>query len=76
MRESILRHKWPQLCRLVGRYRSRREALRAGFTFLELLLVTVIIGILATMVAPSLEGARERAQVAAAISNNRIIEAE
>ena len=68
MPESILRHKWPQLCHLAGRCRSRREALRAGFTFLELLIVTVIIGILATMVAPGLEGARERAQVAAACS--------
>ncbi len=76
MRESILRHKWQQLGQLMGRCRSGREALRAGFTFLELLLVTVIIGTLATMVAPSLERARERAQVAATIANIRIMEAE
>lgn len=39
-------------------------------------MVTVIIGTLATMVAPSLQRARERAEVAAAVSNIRIIEAE
>lgn len=39
-------------------------------------MVTVIIGTLATMVAPSLQGARERAEVASAVSNIRIIEAE
>ena len=75
-RESILRHKWQQLCHLAGRYRSRREALRAGYTFLELLLVTVIIGTLSTMIAPSIERARTMAQVAAAVSNIRIVEAE
>lgn len=39
-------------------------------------MVTVIIGTLASMVAPSLQRARERAEVAAAVSNIRIIEAE
>lgn len=39
-------------------------------------MVTVIIGTLATMVAPSLQRARELAEVASAVSNIRIIEAE
>ena len=39
-------------------------------------MVTVIIGTLASMVAPSLQRARERAEVASAVSNIRIIEAE
>ena len=54
----------------------RREVVQAGFTILELLLVTVIIGTLSTMVAPSLERARTLAQVAAAISEIKIIETE
>ncbi len=43
---------------------------------MELLVVTVIIGTLSTMVAPSLQRARENAQVAAAVVEIRIIEAE
>ena len=39
-------------------------------------MVTVIIGTLSTMVAPSLQRAREQAQVGAAIAEIRIIEAE
>lgn len=61
---------------MLERYRSRLEIPPAGFTLLELLVVTVIIGTLSTMVAPSLQRAREQAQVGAAISEIRIIEAE
>ena len=58
------------------RYPPWREVVQAGFTILELLLVTVIIGTLATMAAPRLDRARTMAQVAAAVSNIRIIETE
>ncbi len=60
----------------MARYRTWREDPPAGFTILELLVVTVIIGTLSTMVAPSLQRAREQAQVVAAVSEIRIIEAE
>ncbi len=43
---------------------------------MELLMVTVIIGTLSSMAAPSLQRAREQAQVGAAIAEIRIIEAE
>ncbi len=61
---------------MLERYRSRLEVSEAGFTLLELIVVTVIIGTLSTMAAPSLQRAREQAQVGAAISEIRIIEAE
>ena len=60
----------------MARYRTWSEVPPAGFTILELLVVTVIIGTLSTMVAPSLQRAREQAQVGAAVSEIRIIEAE
>ena len=87
MRESILRHEWEQLRQflrhewkklrhLLVRWRPRREIVQAGFTILELLLVTVIIGTLSTMAAPRLDRARTLAQIAATGTNIRIIEAE
>ena len=60
----------------MARYRTWSEVPPAGFTILELLVVTVIIGTLSTMVAPSIQRARENAQVAAAVVEIRIIEAE
>jgi prepilin-type N-terminal cleavage/methylation domain-containing protein len=61
---------------LIERYRSRFEIPQAGFTLLELLMVTVIIGTLSTMAAPSLQRAREQAQVAAAIAEIAILQSE
>lgn len=61
---------------MIKRYRSWFDVPPAGFTLLELLMVTVIIGTLSSMAAPSLQRAREQAQVGAAISEIRIIEAE
>ncbi len=82
-RESILRqnlwqqlHVWKQLRQFMARYRTWSEVPPAGFTILELLVVTVIIGTLSTMVAPSIQRARENAQVAAAVVEIRILEAE
>ena len=76
-RESILRHSvWQQLRQFMARYRTWSEVPSAGFTILELLVVTVIIGTLSTMVAPSIQRAREMALVGAAISEVRILEAE
>ena len=73
---QFLRHEWKKLRHLLVRWRPRREIVQAGFTILELLLVTVIIGTLSTMAAPRLDRARTLAQIAAAVSNIRIIEAE
>ncbi len=73
---QFLRHEWKQLRRLLVRYRPRRVVVQAGFTLLELLLVTVIIGTLSAMAAPRLERARTLAQVAAAISNIKILDVE
>ena len=60
----------------MARYRSRRELHPKGFTILELLVVTVIIGTLSTMAAPPLQRAREMAQVSRAIAEIRIISSE
>ena len=76
MRESILRNKWQQLRQLMARYRCRRELHPKGFTILELLVVTVIIGTLSTLAAPPLQRAREMAQVSRAIAEIRIISSE
>ena len=61
---------------MIERYRSRFEVPPAGFTLLELLMVTVIIGTLSTMAAPSLQRAREQAQVGAAIAEIAILQSE
>lgn len=47
-----------------------------GFTLLEMLVVTVIIGTVSSMAAPTLQRARERAMEAAAMAEIRIISAE
>ena len=68
--------KWQQLRQLMVRYLSRRELQPKGFTILELLVVTMIIGTLSTMVAPSLQRAREKAFVAVAMAEIRILSSE
>ena len=60
----------------MAEYRTWSENPLAGFSILELLVVTVIIGTLSTMFAPSLQRAREQAQVGAAAIEIRVIEAE
>ena len=60
----------------MARYRSRRELHPKGFTILELLVVTVIIGTLSTLAAPPLQKAREMAQVSRAIAEIAIISSE
>ena len=60
----------------MARYRSRRELHKKGFTILELLVVTVIIGTLSTLAAPPLQRARDMAQVGRAIAEIRIISSE
>lgn len=61
---------------MLRHYYARFQTLQPGFTLLELTIVTVIIGTLATLVAPSLQGVRERAQAAAATTDIRIMESE
>lgn len=48
----------------------------AGFTLLELTIVTVIIGVLASMAAPNVQRVRARAWVARAIGDMKAIEVE
>ena len=76
-RGCILRHSvWQQLRQFMARYRAWSEVRPAGFTILELLVVTVIISTLSSMVAPSVQRAREKAQVGVAIAELRILQAE
>jgi len=49
--------------------RSDRTSNNRGFTIIEVLLVAVIIGILASMAMPSLQRALERARIARAIGD-------
>jgi len=50
-------------------FRSDRPSNNRGFTIIEVLLVAVIIGILASMALPKLQRALERARVARAIGD-------
>ena len=47
-----------------------------GFTLLELTIITVIIGTLATMAAPNLQNIRERARTSAASTDIKVIASE
>ena len=73
---TVLRDRCQQVRQFVATYLSKRELDTKGFTILELLVVTMIIGTLSSMVAPSLQRAREKALVAVAIADIRIISSE
>ena len=60
----------------MARYRSRRERNLKGFTILEMLVVTLIIGTLSSMVAPRIQEIRERAFIARATADIKIMSSE
>lgn len=67
---------WSGELRTVGDYRRTWHhtpgfRCREGFTLLELMIVTVILGILALIAASALTGVRERAMIAAATTDMR-----
>jgi prepilin-type N-terminal cleavage/methylation domain-containing protein len=50
------------------------KPLKSGFTLVEIMIVVMIIGILATLSIPAFQRARDRSQITACINNLRIIE--
>jgi prepilin-type N-terminal cleavage/methylation domain-containing protein len=57
----------------ISSHRQRRRAL-SGFTLVELLLVTVIVGLLASISAPFVQAARDKTFVTAAMADLRNLE--
>ena len=72
-RHPALRIPRSQSRKRVRRHRGRREFYQ-GFTLLELLIVTVIVGTLASLTAPTFQRARERAMNVRAIADIRVME--
>lgn len=61
------------LLRPSGRYRRRSAA---GFTIIEMLAVTAIIGALSTLAIPKVQDALEKARIARAIGDIRALQAD
>jgi len=53
---------------------KQKSQLQAGFTLLEVMVVIVILGILASMVVPNLLGSQEKANVQKAVSDINALE--
>lgn len=56
------------------RLNKRNQVNQRGFTLLEIMVVIVILGILASMVVPNLMGSQERANVQKAVSDITALE--
>jgi len=64
------------LTRVAGSLHADRVATRSGFTLVEMVIVTVMLGMLAALAVPRVQHARTMAEIARAIADIQVVEAE